>query len=58
VYKNINSFVSFSNRCPENSGIAVQDLNCYIRFIIPPSYIGILVILMDYITFLSEVKCL
>ena len=39
-------------------GIQFPDLKCYVKFKTPPSYIGILVILMYYITFLSEVKCL
>ena len=37
---------------------AIPNLTCYVNFITPPSYIGILVILMYNITFLSEVKCL
>ena len=37
----------------ENSGVSVLDLKCYIKFTTPPPYITTLVILMDYITFLS-----
>ena len=71
VYTNINDFGSGLNRVfPIVKSNAPNEriyhlnygnqrhLKCYVKFISPPSYIDILVILMDYITFLSDVLCL
>ena len=47
----------------EEVRILILDLKCYVKFTTSPSNAAILgihamIILMDYITFLSEVKCL